>query len=122
MDENGNVRHRHARSEKGDDYHGETGRTVDMLALRNLMGLSLSDDTSDQARAIAMYKIEELYSWIKSHYSTEKGENQKAHLFYALNQIDQFKDNPESFRRFVAMNPPDGSPIGMDNLGCSYLY
>jgi hypothetical protein len=89
-----------------------------MLVLRNLMGLSVSDDASDQVRAISEYKIEDLYDWIKGLYSIEKGENQRAHLLYAMNQIDHFKDNPESFRKFVPMSPPAGSPIGMDIFGC----
>ena len=106
------------KTEKQDDYFGEIGRTVDMLVLRNLMGLSVSDDASDQVRAISEYKIEDLYDWIKGLYSIEKGENQRAHLLYAMNQIDHFKDNPESFLKFVPMSPPAGSPIGMDIFGC----
>jgi hypothetical protein len=105
---------------KSGDYHGEIGRTVDMVVLRNLMGLAVNDNASEQARAIAMYKIDELNKWITSAYANEKNEGQRAHLFYASNEISEFKKNPERFKKFEMLTPPAGSPIGMDELGCGH--
>jgi hypothetical protein len=103
---------------KSNNYLGEVGRTVDMVALRNLMILAVNEDASDQARAMAFYKVNELNNWLKAEYAKQKEESQKAHFSFAMNEIDQFTEYPQRFETFEVLSPPAGSPIGMEAYGC----
>jgi hypothetical protein len=41
-------------------------------------------------------------------------ENQRAFLYYAVEQIKRFQDDPKKMNLTRPQDPPDGQPIGMD--------
>ena len=89
---------------------------VDKVVLFNLMNLARDGAASEQSRAIASQKIEDLQGWIKRSATSEREENQKAHLAYSSRQIDQFFEAVNIPRVEAPLGPPDGSPIGMDHI------
>jgi hypothetical protein len=65
-------------------------------------------------RAIAELKLEELKRWLSLQPDLTRDENQKAYLFYAINQIKRFQEDPKKMNLTKPNDPPDGQPIGMD--------
>ena len=98
----------------GTGYHAEIQRTVNMVVLSDLMSLAASERASNQVRAIAELKLEELKGWLLTHPDLTRDENQKAYLLYAANQIKRFQEDPKKMNLTRANDPPDGQPIGMD--------
>ena len=98
----------------GNGYHAEIQRTVNMVVLSDLMSLAASERASNQVRAIAELKLEELKGWLFTHPDLTRDENQKAYLLYAANQIKRFQEDPKKMNLTRANDPPDGQPIGMD--------
>ncbi|ELR73650.1 hypothetical protein C900_02054 [Fulvivirga imtechensis AK7] len=96
-------------------YEGEIERTVDDMVLVNLMGLAVDKDASEQVKAIAYLKIDQLKNWLQSRLNSQQGDAQKAHYTFAIRKIEQFQDDPEKFELVKPLDPPAGSPIGM---GC----
>jgi len=96
------------------DYEVEVQRTVDMVILYDLMSLASGERASNQVRAIAELKLEELKNWLLGQRGTPADEGQKAFLFYAAAQIRRFQDDPKKMNLTRANDPPDGQPIGMD--------
>lgn len=103
-------------------YHGEIQRVVDKLVMYHLMNLSVNTSASDQARAIAYLKLDELQKWIDTKVKTEADTDQKAHLTFASAQLKLFKENPKAVEEYYKnVSPPDGAPIGMDDdFACGY--
>ncbi len=102
------------KSSRGANYRGEIQRVVDKIVMYNLMVLAANDKASEQARSIAMLKLDELNTWISSRTKSEKEVNQKAHLTYSGIQIQKFLANPDEAKVNNPVAPPDGSPIGQD--------
>ena len=97
-------------------YQAEIQRVVEKLAMYHLIALARNDKASEQARAIAMFKLEELAGWINRQSRTVRDGDHLAHLKYCKRQIDNFLSNPESQDINVPISPPDGSPIGDGGL------
>jgi hypothetical protein len=95
-------------------YNAEIQRTVNMVVLSDLMALASGERASNQVRAIAELKLEELKRWLSLQPDLTRDENQKAYLFYAINQIKRFQEDPKKMNLTRANDPPDGQPIGMD--------
>lgn len=95
-------------------YAGEIKRSVDMIVLVDLMALASGERASNQVRAIASWKIEQLKNWLASQSRLAADENRRAFLFYSINQIKRFQDDPKKMNLTPAQQPPDGQPIGMD--------
>jgi hypothetical protein len=99
----------------GAGYPAEIARVVDNVALYDLMALAANEKASGQVRAIASLKLDELKSWLASPQGASTDSAQRAHAFYAAQQIQQFQKDP---KRFVDVTPPseppDGPPIGTD--------
>jgi hypothetical protein len=85
-----------------------------MVVLIDLMSLASGERASNQVRAIAELKLEELKNWLNAQKTLTRDENQKAFLFYAANQIKRFQDDPKKMNLTRANDPPDGQPIGTD--------
>ena len=102
-------------------YAGEIQRSVDMIVLHDLMALASGERASNQVRAIASWKLEQLKNWstLQSRLGTD--ENRRAFLFYSIDQIKRFQDDPKKMNLTPAQTPPDGQPIGMDDE-CSYKW
>ena len=103
------------------DYAGEIQRSVDMIVLFDLMGLASGERASNQVRAIASWKLEQLKNWLTSQSRLAADENRRAFLFYSLDQIKRFQDDPKKMNLTPAQQPPDGQPIGMDDE-CRYKW
>jgi hypothetical protein len=103
------------------DYAGEIQRSVDMIVLFDLMGLASGERASNQVRAIASWKLEQLKNWLTSQSRLAADENRRAFLFYSLDQIKRLQDDPKKMNLTPAQQPPDGQPIGMDDE-CRYKW
>ena len=99
-----------APSETG--YDAEIGRVVDDVALYDLMRLAADEHALDQARAIASLKLDDLKGWMKTAAADAKDPEQKAHLYFAETQIEQFQKDPKKIGLTTPAEPPDGPPIG----------
>src|SRR5689334_5793735 len=95
-------------------YAGEIQRSVDAIVLTDLMALAAGERTSNQARAVASWKIEQLKNWLASQSRLAVDENRRAFLFYSIEQIKRFQDDPKKANVTPAQQPPDSQPIGMD--------
>ena len=98
----------------GTGYQAEIRRTVNMVVLNDLMALAAGERASNQVRAIAEFKLEELKKWLAAQQRVLENEKQKPFLFYAENQIKRFQDDPKKMNLTKPNDPPDGQPIGMD--------
>jgi hypothetical protein len=98
----------------GTGYNAEIQRTVDVVVLLDLMSLAAGERASNQVRAIAELKLQELKTWLSQQQNLTRDENQQAFLSYAANQIKRFQDDPKKMNLTKANDPPDGQPIGTD--------
>jgi hypothetical protein len=95
-------------------YAGEIQHTVNMVVLTDLMSLATNDRASNQVRAIASWKLEQLKTWLNTQRRVTTDENQRAFLYYSFDQIKRFQEDPKKMNLTTAQPPPDGQPIGMD--------
>jgi len=98
----------------GADYNAEIQRTVDIVVLIDLMSLASGERASNQVRAIAELKLEELKNWLNEQRRVARDENQRAFLFYGEEQIKRFQADPKKMNLTRPNDPPDGQPIGTD--------
>jgi len=96
-------------------YAGEIQHSVDMIVLVDLMALASGERASNQVRAIASWKIDQLKNWLALQSRVAADENRRAFLFYSINQIKRFQDDPKKMNLTPTQQPPDGQPIGMDS-------
>ena len=97
----------------------EVGRTVDNVVLYRLMQLAANEEASEQARAIAFWKLTQLRQYLEEHHGiSEPEDGQAAHYLYAANQIREFEKDPKRITVSKPVDPPDGAPIGSDD--CPY--
>jgi hypothetical protein len=87
----------------------ETERTIGNVVLYRLMMLSQNAQASEQARAVAYLKLDDLRKWLLSRQATDTAE--RAHSVYAAAQIKRFQDDPKQITVSKPADPPDGSPI-----------
>lgn len=96
------------------EYGGEIQRTVNAVVLNELMALAANERASNEVRAIAELKLDELKTWATSQANGMRDQNQRAFLLYAANQIRRFQDDPKKMNLTKPNDPPDGQPIGTD--------
>ena len=92
----------------------EVQRVVDSVILHTMMSLTANDRASNQVRAVAFQKLVDLKSWLDANSSSVGDSGQKAHMLYAMAEINKFLEDPEEFDIPQPLQPPPGSPIGMD--------
>ena len=102
-------------------FAGEIQNTVNAIILTDLMSLAANERASNQVRAIASWQIEQLKNWVERQRRLAVDENRRAFLYYSLEQIKRFQDDPKKVNLTQPQPPPDGQPIGMDDCGCVYL-
>jgi hypothetical protein len=95
-------------------YAGEIQHTVNMVILSDLMALAANERASNQVRAIASLKLDQLKTWLTAQSRVPVDENRRAFLFYSIGQIKRFQDDPKKANVTPAQQPPDGQPIGME--------
>jgi len=95
-------------------YQGEIQHTVNVVVLNELMALAATERGSNQVRAIAELKLDELRRWLGTQTDLTRDANQRAYLIYAANQIKRFQEDPKKMNLTKPNDPPDGQPIGMD--------
>jgi hypothetical protein len=105
------------KEQHGSGYRAEIARMIDRVVLYDLMALSANERASDQVRAIAALKLEELRTWLTTAQSSARDEEERAHLFFAASQIIQFQKDPKISNVAPPAEPPDGPPIGADDDG-----
>ena len=95
-------------------YAGEIQHTVNMVVLSDLMALASAERGTNQVRAIASWKLDQLKTWLASQSRLAADDNRRAFLFYAVEQIKRFQDDPKKANITPPQQPPDGQPIGSD--------
>src|SRR5215510_8909130 len=65
-------------------YAGEIQHSVNSIILLDLMGLASGERTSNQVRAVASLKLDQLKNWLSSQSRLAVDENHRAFLFYSL--------------------------------------
>ena len=102
-------------------YNGEIAKTVDDVALYDLMALSANDHASDAVRAIASLKLRDLKDWLNLPDGGMQVIHDQAHIFFAVRQIELFEKDPKRIDLTPPVEPPDGPPIGgMGMLDCDW--
>jgi Met-zincin/Domain of unknown function (DUF5117) len=95
-------------------YAGAIQRTVDSVVLDQLIMLAADDHSSDEVRAMASLKLDELKRWIAAEMPSRKEEATRAQFFFAEMQIDHFQKNPADVHLTAPAMLPEGDPIGND--------
>jgi len=95
-------------------YGGEIQHTVNAVVLNELMTLAANERASNEVRAIAEMKLDELKTWTSEQSGLTRDRNQRAFLLYVANQIKRFQDDPKKMNLTKPNEPPDGQPIGTD--------
>ncbi len=108
------------RAEQGGGYFAEIRRVVNNVVLLHLMKLAADASASTQVRAIAWMQLADLHKWL--HGETSKGDpGRRAHIQFAFAQLGRFLENPDEIESSKVLDPPAGSPIGMDfGLSCGW--
>jgi hypothetical protein len=110
-----------------DPYFAELHRIAADVALHHLMVLAADTDASNQVRATAALKIEELRLWVASQVGAPLATNgtsgnaaidsgQRAHLYFAAKQIEHYQAEPSQFLATTPLEAPPGAPIGMGEV------
>ncbi len=94
------------------DLEAEIQRVVHNVVLFQLMGLAVFDRAAPQVRSVALLKIEELNNWLEEKRTGVTDPNQKAHILFALSQIELFRDDPSQLNLPRPLSAPPGAPIG----------
>ena len=100
-------------------YAGEIQHSVNTIILTDLMALASGERAHNQVRAIASWKLEQLKTWLTSQTRLTPDENHRAFLYYSLDQIKRFQEDPKKMNLTPPQAPPDGQPIGMD---CGHIW
>jgi hypothetical protein len=93
-------------------YPAEIQRTVDDVALDDLMRLAANQQAAPQVRALASLKLTELKDWLSAGLKQSSEENRRAHFAYAVSEIELFQKDPKSITIPTPVEPPPGQPIG----------
>ena len=98
-------------------YPGEIQHSVDTIILIDLMSLASGERAPNQVRAVASLKLDQLKNWLTTQSRVGPvDENHRAFLFYSLEQIKRFQEDPKKMNLTAPQAPPDGQPIGMQSL------
>ncbi|MFA6083852.1 zinc-dependent metalloprotease [Mucilaginibacter sp.] len=96
-------------------YNGELQTMVNNLTLEYLLELAANTRASKLVRGQAMLKVSELKDWLTTKLPSADA-TQKANIYFALSQIEDFRANPGKFETAPATEMPPGAPIGMPGM------
>jgi len=100
------------KSKRGSGMNAEIQRVVDNVALYHLFQLSSTSSAAPQARAVATMKIDGLKNWMQQQIKRTRDEDQRAHLMFAVSQIETFQKDPKELKFPKPAEAPPGQPIG----------
>ncbi len=101
------------RPESGHSISSEVERAVEFRGLEWMLGLAVNPMASSQARAIALYHVEDLlHQWTTEPAPTDLAE--AIHRKAMVARIEEFKANPDKFVPAKPVEVPPGMPIGDD--------
>jgi len=105
-------------------YAGEIQHSVNTIILLDLMSLASGERASNQVRAVASLKLDQLKNWLATQTRLRTvDENHRAFLFYSLEQIKRFEEDPKKMNLTAPQAPPDGQPIGMQSqMGADFVF
>ncbi len=94
-----------------ESYQAAIRRQTEGMIVQGLMNLAASEDASPAARSMALFKLNDLKTWMdQKQFSVD--EQHRAHYFYTLRRIEQFeKGDKEGLAATKLNSVPDGSPI-----------
>jgi Met-zincin/Domain of unknown function (DUF5117) len=96
-------------------YIGEIGRTVDYIAVYDLMALANDTTTLPEVRATATAELHFYKEKNATEFKPRSAENEvEVYSAFIARQIDQFERDPTKVVATVPYEPPDGPPIGDD--------
>lgn len=96
-------------------YDGQLQMTANHALINSLIKLALSKDASSQARAVALFKVEQIKTWLTEKQKTVLSEEWKAHYGFEAMLINQFKNDPKKYETENLLQPPPGQPIGQED-------
>jgi Met-zincin/Domain of unknown function (DUF5117) len=99
-------------SPHAEGYAGEIANVVDDVVLYDLMALAANERASDEVRAAASLRLHELKGWLDNSAGGKAASGERAHVFFAAKQIEQFEKDPKRLDLTPPAEPPDGPPIG----------
>ena len=97
-------------------YAGSVQQVVHKQMVQHLINLAGHDNSSQQVKAVANFKLTNLLKDARNKSRTPKDNSWKAHYEYLINQISRFLEDPEEYAPPRSLNPPAGSPIGQEQL------
>ena len=100
----------HYESSKG--LEEEISRTIQDVALQNMLALAKNKQATAQTRAMVTLKLDELKRWLNQRLKGNLPEREEAHAMYLLAEIKKFEDNPDESKIQEFLDPPAGAPIG----------
>ena len=72
-------------------YAGEIQHSVNAIILGDLMSLAANERASNQVRAVASWKLEQLKSWLTLQRRSTTDENHRAFVYYTSNRSNVFR-------------------------------
>jgi hypothetical protein len=102
-------------SQSNDRKTEEIEEVIDNVVLNHLMSLARAKGTLDEVNAIALFKLKNLKKTLTGKIKAIKNEDKTAHYEYLISKIDNFENNPDSFKEIKMPDIPEGQPIGSDN-------
>jgi hypothetical protein len=96
-------------------YLGEIGRTIDYIAVYDLMQLANDTTTMPGVRATATAELHFYKEKNATEFKPRSAEDQvEVYSAFVARQIDQFEKDPTKVIATTPYEPPDGPPIGDD--------
>jgi hypothetical protein len=100
------------RPEGGHSLSSEVERAVEFRGLEWMLSLSVNQEASSQARAIALSHLQDLLSQWKSEGVTDTAE--AIHRKAMIARLEEYNRDPAKFTPAKAVEAPPGMPIGDD--------
>lgn len=97
-------------------YEGAVQMSIDYALFTNLTRLAMHKDASAPTKAITLYKIDQLKTWLATRAVVD--EEWKAFYLYLGNLATKFKEAPDEYKQENLLGPPPGQPIGMTEESC----
>jgi len=98
-----------------DGSQGQTQFAVESVLLNHLLQLAVDREASPQARAEALAQVGGLETWLQRQAKEAASASAVAHWSGAVDEIEQFRKDPEKFAAPPALPTPPGQPIGSDD-------